>query len=299
MSSKIIHKHSSVITDGKPKIPTENQLEYGELAINYGKGVETISFKNTNNEIVEIKTKNYFDEKILLNSKDINSLEDKVNDIKSTIENDELVTATALSDLDDKILHTKESLTSKVDNSKNISISLSGDVTGSGVTTLETGIIAISTEVKNDSHTHSNYSSTGHTHGTIYLSGDVTGNGSIGSGTTGINISATVKDNSHNHISENISDSISSSLDLTNDSSRLVQGKAVFQFVNNIKNEIENNINNSENILTTSIIELNDKLNNTLTEIEENELVIASAITNLEECIKELEKKINQLLSNN
>ena len=100
MVNKIIHKHSSVITDGQPKIPTENQLEYGELAINYGKGVETISFKNTNNEIVEIKTKNYFDEKILLNSKDINTLEDKVNDIKSTIEGNELVTATAISDLD-------------------------------------------------------------------------------------------------------------------------------------------------------------------------------------------------------
>jgi glycerophosphoryl diester phosphodiesterase len=66
MANKIIHKHSSVITDNKAKLPTIEQLEYGELAINYADGVETIAFKNSKNEIVEIKSNKYF-EKVISN----------------------------------------------------------------------------------------------------------------------------------------------------------------------------------------------------------------------------------------
>ena len=63
MANKIIHKHSSVVTDGKPKLPTSSQIEYGELAVNYAKDNETISLKNSENEIVEFKSKNYVDDK--------------------------------------------------------------------------------------------------------------------------------------------------------------------------------------------------------------------------------------------
>ena len=209
MASKIIHKHSSVITDGKPKIPTENQLEYGELAINYGKGVETISFKNTNNEIVEIKTKNYFDEKILLNSKDINSLEDKVNDIKSTIENNELVTATALSDLDDKINSIGNELTDK-------------------------------------------------------------------------------SDKEHIHVSSAITDSISSMTDITETASGLVQGKAVYELINDTEEQI-----------TETLLEHDTRINNILVEIENNELVTASAISDLDVRINDIKLNVenNELIT--
>ena len=49
---KIINLHSSV----KNKFPTintsdENTLQYGELAVNYAKGSETITVRNTNDEI--------------------------------------------------------------------------------------------------------------------------------------------------------------------------------------------------------------------------------------------------------
>ena len=47
------------------------------------------------------------------------------------------------------------------------------------------------------------------------------------------------------------------------------------------------------------ITDLDVRTNDIKSNIESNELVIASAITNLEERIKELEKKINQLLTNN
>ena len=61
MKNKILHLRSSVVVDNKPKLPSKEQLEYGELAINYAKDNETISFKNTSNELVEVKTKNYYD----------------------------------------------------------------------------------------------------------------------------------------------------------------------------------------------------------------------------------------------
>ena len=61
MANKILHKRSSVITNGKPKLPTSSQIEYGELAVNYAKDNETISLKNNENKIVEFATKNYHD----------------------------------------------------------------------------------------------------------------------------------------------------------------------------------------------------------------------------------------------
>ena len=36
------------------KLPTSEQLNYGELAVNYKKGYEVLSFKNDEDEIVTI-----------------------------------------------------------------------------------------------------------------------------------------------------------------------------------------------------------------------------------------------------
>lgn len=51
-----------------PKLPTCEQLEYGEIAINYGDGIETIAIKNEKDEIIkfipEHKVKEYVDKKI-------------------------------------------------------------------------------------------------------------------------------------------------------------------------------------------------------------------------------------------
>ena len=48
-----------------PKLPTCEQLEYGEIAINYGKDIETIAIRNENDEIIkfipEHKIKEYVD----------------------------------------------------------------------------------------------------------------------------------------------------------------------------------------------------------------------------------------------
>lgn len=56
---KILHKKSAATAGGGPKLPTSSQLEYGEIAINYSKGNETISFKNNSNEIVTLQDEVY------------------------------------------------------------------------------------------------------------------------------------------------------------------------------------------------------------------------------------------------
>ena len=52
MSRHIIHVHTSAIVGGGAKLPTPDQIEYGEIAINYSKGNESISIKNVEDEIV-------------------------------------------------------------------------------------------------------------------------------------------------------------------------------------------------------------------------------------------------------
>ena len=95
MANKVIHKNSSVITDGVPKLPGTEQLDYGEIAINYGDGGETISIKNSNNEIVEFKTKEYFE---------------------NIIDDNEFVVASALSDLDDRVSNLSETVDGLMNN---------------------------------------------------------------------------------------------------------------------------------------------------------------------------------------
>jgi hypothetical protein len=84
MANKLIHKRSSVITDNKPKLPQADGLEFGEIAINYADGYETISFKNTENEIVEVRTREYFEDIINENeeavSKALNDLNTRVDE---------------------------------------------------------------------------------------------------------------------------------------------------------------------------------------------------------------------------
>jgi hypothetical protein len=55
--NKLINIHS-VATDTAgtgPKLPTKDQIEYGEIAVNYLDGYETISIRNSNDEIITFK----------------------------------------------------------------------------------------------------------------------------------------------------------------------------------------------------------------------------------------------------
>ena len=89
MKNKIIHKRSSAIIEGKAKLPTVEQLEYGELAINYANDVETIAFKNDKNEIVEIRSNKYFEKVIkdneLVTSSALNNLNQRIQDVSTKV----------------------------------------------------------------------------------------------------------------------------------------------------------------------------------------------------------------------
>lgn len=58
------HQKSNIVEDGKPKLPSSTQLEYGEIAINYADGVETMAIKNSNNDIITFSNDNSIDKKI-------------------------------------------------------------------------------------------------------------------------------------------------------------------------------------------------------------------------------------------
>lgn len=70
VKAKLIHIKSKQRGEDKnsPKLPTSDQLQYGELAINYGDGIETIAIRNENDEIVkfipEKKVMEYVDRKV-------------------------------------------------------------------------------------------------------------------------------------------------------------------------------------------------------------------------------------------
>ena len=55
MAKHVIHMHSSQVVGGGAKLPQAEQIEYGELALNYAKGYESISLKNNQDEIVSFK----------------------------------------------------------------------------------------------------------------------------------------------------------------------------------------------------------------------------------------------------
>lgn len=67
MSTRNIVKNirsNSVGTNGKPKLPTPNQLDYGEIAVNYASGHETLSLKNDAGNIVSLSVNSVEDVKV-------------------------------------------------------------------------------------------------------------------------------------------------------------------------------------------------------------------------------------------
>ena len=59
--STVCHKRSSDATDGIPKQPTTDQIDYGEIAVNYADGYERLFIKNSSNEIIDFKNGEYID----------------------------------------------------------------------------------------------------------------------------------------------------------------------------------------------------------------------------------------------
>ena len=157
----ILHKRSSVVTDNSPKLPSADQLEYGELAINYADGYETISIKNASNEIVEFKDKEYVDN--LVSKK-----QDVISDLE-TIRTNAAKGATALQSIPSDYV-TESELESKGYLTQHQSIShLATKAELSGYTT-DSEFAALSNTVSQKANTSalSGYSTTGHNHDDRY-----------------------------------------------------------------------------------------------------------------------------------
>lgn len=61
---KVIHKKSTVVNQGVPKLPTSGNVEYGEIAINYAASAETLSIRNSADEIVPFSSDNIINARI-------------------------------------------------------------------------------------------------------------------------------------------------------------------------------------------------------------------------------------------
>ena len=64
MANTVLHKRSSVVENGQPKLPTSEQMKHGEIAINFAKDLERISLKNADNEIVTFIPEHEIDKRI-------------------------------------------------------------------------------------------------------------------------------------------------------------------------------------------------------------------------------------------
>ena len=299
----------------------QNQIEYGEIAINYAVGEETISLKNSSNQIVEFKTDQYY---------------------KNIIDENEFATANALTDLNYRLNETNELLDTKsptghthVSSEITDSISVSSSITSSAnglvqgkavynyaapkshatssttygaATTSNYGHVKISNGdvatvasanglAAGMDHSHSNYSPTGHTHVSSAITDSISTSDSITSGASGLVQGKAVYNyaapKSHTHVSSAITDSINSMSGITGTETKLVQAKAVYELINDTEEQIAETLLEHDSRLTT----LSNNFDSIVTDIEENELVTATAITELENLVngigEELDNKSN------
>lgn len=93
MSQKVLNKRSSALVNGEAKLPTSQQLDYGEIAINFASGHETLSIKNSSDEIATFSSDQYF---------------------KDIIEENEYITSMALNDINNRLVSSASQLVNDV-----------------------------------------------------------------------------------------------------------------------------------------------------------------------------------------
>ena len=92
----VSHKKSKVKVNGKPQLPSADAIVEGEIAVNFGEGVETLSIKNESGDVVTFSSDHFYTEQKLGSAF---TGENSAKTVTDVIEDNELVTATALNDL--------------------------------------------------------------------------------------------------------------------------------------------------------------------------------------------------------
>lgn len=77
----VLHKRSSQLVSGEPKLPEAANMLPGEIAVNYAKDKETISIKNSNNEIATFSSDNIINKVFRTISEALNDLNERIDDI--------------------------------------------------------------------------------------------------------------------------------------------------------------------------------------------------------------------------
>ena len=103
MANTIIHKKSKNLVNGVAKLPTAEQLQYGELAINYYDGQETITIKNSENEIVTFKTEEYNEQQREILRKADSDTNARIDEVYTVIEDNEEIVAESLNELNARV----------------------------------------------------------------------------------------------------------------------------------------------------------------------------------------------------
>lgn len=82
---KVLHIKSNAVTDNKPKLPTKEQIEYGEIAVNYAADHETISLRNSNDEIKTFSSDEYYTKQKLGTAFTNSNVTDVLNNVHETL----------------------------------------------------------------------------------------------------------------------------------------------------------------------------------------------------------------------
>lgn len=102
-------------TDIKDKSPQSNEIELGEIAINHASDGETLFIKNSDNEIAEFKDTKYY-------SKITDDIYSKLDTIDDTIEENELVTASGLNNLNDRVVALEDATETNIADIEQLSV---------------------------------------------------------------------------------------------------------------------------------------------------------------------------------
>ena len=103
------HIKSNVVNNGVPKLPTSDAIYYGEIAINYGASGETLSIKNSNDEIVPFSSDNAINKAFEVHAQSLIDLDGRIVELKGTkVESEEF--NKIVSDLNKKLSVASESL---------------------------------------------------------------------------------------------------------------------------------------------------------------------------------------------
>lgn len=107
---KVVHKKSNVVNSGVPKLPSASTLEYGEIAVNYGTGGETLSIRNSSDQIATFPSRTIIEgmlssesEKYLTTATTIPTTAAEVGAMATSERGNYLVTGTTLDNVADGI----------------------------------------------------------------------------------------------------------------------------------------------------------------------------------------------------